>query len=323
MTAATARRYASAFSRVTPLAVLLLVLMAPVASAGETETFRFDPYPPEVNGERRRTFQLDAAVAATVRESAILVNKTDEPKRYRVYAVDAFEDEDGRIHVANAADPVRGVGTWVGLDPAIITVQPATGEIIDFTLERRSEAGGMAAIVAEEVVEGDEAGLEVVFRIALLVDARGPADGTTGLVVGAPRLHAPPSFLPRQADIVVPVTNETAQPVTARLDVSLESLTGRRFGLAPTEVTLEPGEQQVVTVPWESVPGLPTVVEATAEAQWTGNTVLATSGRMLVLPLWLPTLLVLLTAGLVWRGWANVRSEAMGPAVGQDAEASG
>lgn len=283
-------------------ALVLVALLgpAPRADAGETEEFKFDPHPVAVDGQARRFFTVGFGAGQGVREEVLLVNKTDGPSTFLLYAADAREQSDGVLSIDDGTRDPTGVGSWIELPASEVTLGPHEQAIVPVRIVRRSHERGIGAIVAEKVNEEAGEGVDVVFRIAIYVDARGPSDGS-GVAVQNLAIGPPKALFPREASVGFDVHNDTNRATDVSLELTAVTLTGRRYPLEPTKLTLQAGESQTLAVPWSTVPGLPTLARVEAEAVWRGGTILAASDRQIILPLWVPILLVLVAGSLGWR----------------------
>ncbi|MDX1659403.1 MAG: hypothetical protein R3343_11325 [Nitriliruptorales bacterium] len=286
------------------LGALVFAMLAGLGSpsfAGETEEFKFSPHPVQVDGQARRFFTIGFAQGQGVREEVLLVNKTAEPSTFLLYSADAREQSDGVLSIDDEHREPEGVGSWIDLPASEVTLGPHEQAIIPVTITRRSDERGIGAIVAEKVNQAGGEGFDVVFRIAIYVDARGTDDGAAGLVIDDVALTAPKAVFPRDTDVTVRFHNDSSRATDVSLDLTAVTFTGRRYPLEPSKLTLQAGEATTVTVPWTTVPGVPTIAKIEVEAVWRGGTLLASSHRQIILPLWLPILLVLVSGSFAWR----------------------
>lgn len=279
--------------RAAPTAVLLVVVLSlaigPVrANAGETETFRLQPHPLEVQGQERRTFTFDVPVGGSVSDAVHLTNKTGETRRFRVYGADASRDpETGTVIVEPAGAPKEGIGSWITVEHEDVPLLASSSETIRFRVDRPRDqhASGIGAIVAEEIQEDPAgAGIEVVFRLAITVELTGDA---TGISVVTPTLDLPIALVPSEGMARTVVSNDTLEPVETQVSFEVESLTGRIWQLDPVRVRLQPGESTRVSSDWTTVPRWGGAFVASASATWEAGTVSSTSSRTVHPPLWL------------------------------------
>lgn len=300
------------------VALLALPTLAGAQPAGAIETDRFvlQPHPLEVRGEARRSFAIDPEATGTLTDAFRVHNRSEEPLRLRVYATDAFEEQDGSVTVAPYEHEPRGVGTWIDVERSSITLFAKTGEIVDFTIHVPDDAttSGMGAIVAEELREPTEdESIAVVYRLALLVKVGGD---TAGLTMSEPDLDVPISLIPGAAAATTELTNETLQPAGAEVQFTVESLTGYAWNLDPVDVRLEAGESLEVSQTWTTVPRWGGILRVTATADWEGGSVSTASPRRPYLPLWV---LALLIVAVGYRAIRELRkSRRRGPTSGPD-----
>lgn len=271
---------------------ILLVLATPPASAGETDSYRFEPHPLTIQGQERRVFSYELPTGTTVTDAVQITNKTDEVRRFRLYPADATEDSDGNVTVDEFEAPTDGVGSWIDIDQTEYSLLPRTSAVVPFTLSRPSgqAASGVGALVAEEIKEPSSGGgIEVVFRIAILVRVGGDP---TGISVRDAELSLPLEFVPSTGAVETEVVNHTLGVVKADVTFTVESFTGREWQLEPTTVEVEPGGTAVAAREWTTVPRWGGVFRVRAEATWEAGTVASTSPRGLYPPLWLLALAI-------------------------------
>jgi GTPase len=275
-------------------AAALVVVLAPAARAGETDTFRFEPWPVQVQGHERRTFAFDAAPGETVTDAVRLTNTTDTQRTFRVYAAAAHQDAAGNI----TPDPYRpdpqSAGAWIAVDGGDeLQIDAHDAAVVTFRVRRPADqpAEGLAAVVAEELAEPSAgAGIQVVYRIAIVVRFGGEA---TGLEVGRPVVDLPLALMPSAGEVAVMLTNTTLEPVTATLALEVDGLTGTRWSLDPVQAELNAGESREVRVPWTSVPRWGGLLRATAAITWERGTIEVAGARRPHPPLWLVALCIL------------------------------
>ncbi|HEX2029655.1 MAG TPA: hypothetical protein VHF25_16860 [Nitriliruptorales bacterium] len=285
------RRWATA---VVLAAALAATLPGPGALAAETDSFRLEPHPLQLQGAERRSFAFALDPGAAASDAVQLTNLTDEARRFRVYAADATQDAQGRVMVAEAVAPRTGVASWIAVERPEVALLPGSAEVVRFTVTRpqRTAAEGIGAIVAEEIrPAATGGGIQVVFRLATLVRLSGEASGVT---VAAPRLTVPVDLVPSDGTVTAEVTNTTLQPVNATVVMTVESLTGRRWELEPVDVRLPPGATQTVERSWATVPRWGGALRVAADVTWEGGTVSARGQRVVVPPLWLVGLVIAL-----------------------------
>lgn len=294
-------------STVLPVLALLVVLLAVspgTADAGETDTFRFQPYPLEVQGEERRSFRVSPEPRGTVSDSVLLVNKSSEVRSFRVYAASATVTDSG-VQIPPAHAEPTGIARWIDVERSDIGLLPGTEEVIGFSLTRPPDqpAQGTAAIVAEELVDSEgEPGIDVAYRIAILIEVAGEA---AWLRVTDPHLELPIALVPEGGTAHATLSNDTLGTVEADVTWEIESLTGRVWELEGSAVELEPGESKAVAADWSTAPRWGGTYRVNVEATWSAGTVAARGPRTFYPPLWLLTLVIL---GLGIRGLREMRA---------------
>lgn len=282
--------------RATLLVVLVLLslgLLAPAAQGAETDTMRLEPSPLRVEGRERRSFDLGVQPGQRASDAVRLTNLSDAPRRYRIYAADAHADAvTGAFTVPPATAPAQGVGRWIRTDAAEVELAPGESRVVGFTVARPegSAAEGFGAVVAEELAETPTGGgVEVVFRLAILVRVDGPA---AGLSATAPWIDAPMAFVPGSATVAVEVTNERLEPVAATVRLEVHSATGRVWRLPPQQVQLPPSTTTTVEAPWTTVPRWGGVLTPRVDVEWPAGSLSAVGDPFVHPPVWLVALLI-------------------------------
>lgn len=273
------------------LTALLVVALPDVATAVETPTFRLTPHPLEIQGSERRTFSFDLQSGTAVSDSVMIYNRSDRARTFRVFGADAHPDADGGTSISSFG-AARAVGSWIDVEATEVTLLPRTHEIVDFTLSRPAnvEASGMGAVVAEEILDPNgDGGIEVVYRLAILIELAGDA---TGLKVATPQLDSPIALVPGTATTRTEVTNDTLQPVDATVRFTVESLTGRQWPLEAVDVQLGAGETVPVQQLWSTMPRWGGFLGVSAEVTWEGGAVAAESPRRAFIPLWVLAIVI-------------------------------
>lgn len=281
-----------------------LQVLQSTSHAGETDTFRFEPHPLQVQGQERRAFRFDVPAGGGVTDSVALTNKTDEVRTFRVYGADAAERSEG-IEVEPYGANDDGVGAWITMREPDITLLPRESRTIPFTVSRPGDqhAAGLGAVVAEEVREAPkEGGIEVIFRLAIVIQISGDA---VGVRVSEPSLDIPVDPIPSRGTATARVSNGTLQEVDAHVTLEVQSLTGSVWTLPPADVRLGPGASEVVEVPWTTVPRWGGVFRVQATAEWEAGAVTTRGPRRLYPPLWLVALAIV---AIGVRGLREMRS---------------
>lgn len=274
------------------ICVAMFVTEPDAAGAGETESFRFQPHPVAIQGDERRTFSYDLPAGTSITDAVQLTNKTDEVRRFRLYAADAKQDASGNVTVEEFDSPRNGVGSWIEIGQTDHSLLPRSSAVVAFAVERPpgEPSRGVGAIVAEEVTEPtDGGGIDVVFRIAILVRLGGDP---TGVSLGEPDLSMPIELVPSAGSARVEVTNRTLEPVQGQVALTIESLTGRAWPLAPVDVHLEPGASTEVSQDWMTVPRWGGLFRVRATATWEGGTIARTGSRGTYPAVWLLALTI-------------------------------
>lgn len=283
--------------RLTALLLIAVCLMClpgyqPGARAADTETFRLEPWPLSIQGDERRIFRYDLEPGQVATDSIRLTNKTDQTRRFRVTAVDASVREDGTVNVEGTGSSPDAAGRWISTERDELGLLPRSSDIVEFEVRRprSSTAAGAAAIVAEEIAEQpDGGGIEVRYRLAILVRFDGEA---TGVSAGTPTLTSEIALIPQSAQASTTLTNETVQDVDVTTHFTVTSLTGRSWSLDPVRTTIPSGQQVDVSQTWTTVPRWGGGFRVSAESEWEAGTVAAIGPRSATVPLWLLALVI-------------------------------
>ncbi|HWC31770.1 MAG TPA: hypothetical protein VG709_01415, partial [Actinomycetota bacterium] len=168
----------------TVLAVAAFVVASP-GSAGALETDRFgvEPYPLFVEGEVRRSFQVSLDPGGTLTDAVRLWNKTRKPVTVRLYGA-GVQVADGQYSVAAYEARDAGAGGWLDPDATEVRLPPNEERIVSFTVSAPPvlpREGQTVALVAESDTGIEAEGVDVVARLAMLVDVRPEPSGLAGI----------------------------------------------------------------------------------------------------------------------------------------------
>lgn len=286
-------RWATSVIIVSLVVTTALFWTGDAAEAVDTETFRLTPHPLRVHGYERRSFELDVEPGAAVTDAIRLTNKTDSTRRFRLAARDAQRHTTtGALSVGSRGSDPRGIGSWVELQTDEVELGPHGSQIVAFTLERPvgTELAGMGAIVAEEIRDANEGGVDVVYRLAIIIRLGGEAPG---LKASEPELDIPLALAPTAGIVRSHVKNDTLAPLSAKITFSVSSLTGRTWKLEPQQVLLEPGEERLIEAPWDTVPRWGGIMRGHVEVGWQAGNLRLSGPRGMYPPLWLLALAII------------------------------
>jgi hypothetical protein len=268
-------------------------------------------------GASRPELSYQASPGTTIEDRVVLYNFGNVPMNFRVYATDAFNNDDGQFDLLGGDEIPTGVGSWVRLDVEQITLEPGMQATIPMriTVPLDAAPGDHAgAVVAASVTSGDsDAGptIDVERRTGtrLYVQVAGPL--TPVLAVTDVQGEYPRSINPWSAPLELRFTVENRGNVrlggVPKVTVAGPLGLGRRTVELPALVELLPGEStEVVGV--VGAPGL-VLLTATVEIEPVGSAALgkvaSTSASDRVFA---PPLLVLLVALMALFGLLAVRA---------------
>lgn len=121
-----------------PLLPLLLLAAAP-ARAADNGSWSVQPVSSAVAA--RPYFHVSADRGQTIEDSVVVVNKTDEPLTFRLYAADAYNTaRDGGFAVRTPGERMRGVGAWAEPAKDRVTVPGRKSVTVPFTIRVPADA---------------------------------------------------------------------------------------------------------------------------------------------------------------------------------------
>lgn len=164
-------------------ALALCVIVATPASALETEQFGVEPYPLFVSGDVRRSFEVTLDPGAALTDAVRVWNKTQEPVVVRLYGA-GVEVTDGQYQIAAYEARDRGAGDWLRPEVGDIRLGPDEERIVRFTVSAPPilpEEGQTVALVAESDTGLETQGVDVVARLAMLVEIDPESSGLAGI----------------------------------------------------------------------------------------------------------------------------------------------
>lgn len=117
----------------------------------------------EVGSRPNLTYQL--APGAVIEDTVVVFNLGNLPMLFRVYATDAFNNDDGQFDLIPGDEAPVDAGAWVELVQESITLEPGQQATIPFTLTVPADArpgDHVGAIVAGNTTTADSGGGQVV-----------------------------------------------------------------------------------------------------------------------------------------------------------------
>ncbi|MEU0113713.1 DUF916 domain-containing protein [Streptomyces bobili] len=289
-----------------PFLPLLLFAAAP-ARAADNGSWSVQPVSSAVAA--RPYFYVSADRGQTIEDKVVVVNKTDQPLTFKLYAADAYNTaRDGGFAVRAPGERMRGVGAWAKPAKDRVTVPGRKSVTVPFVIRVPADAepgDHPGAIVAlDERVEQADGGVALGVRRA--VGAR------VYLQVGGPTLPAlavedvrfghdrplVPGFGDSTATISYTLHNTGNVTLDPKVELRARGLFGRTLlarDLTAVPSELLPGQRVRLTEAWRGAPQLDWGdVTLTASAK---NTRESASTSFLALP-WLVVAVAFL-AGVV------------------------
>jgi hypothetical protein len=122
------------------LLVANLVFM-PIAGAVEYGNIGGHPaYPDPSNARSQSIFIHTVNPGDSAQDAVKVVNYTDKPKTLLIYATDSIVSSGGAFGCAQKVEAKPGVGSWIQLEKAEVTLAPQTDAIVPFTLQVPKDA---------------------------------------------------------------------------------------------------------------------------------------------------------------------------------------
>ncbi len=132
------------------------------------------PAYPELDNPRTQSiFIYTLQPGETKTDGILVVNNTTERKQVLVYAADSQKSTDGSFACEQYSDEKNGIGNWITLQKAEVTLEPSTNVIIPFAVkvpEKVSvgEENG-CVLIQEKKANSTNAGVNLSFRTGVRV----------------------------------------------------------------------------------------------------------------------------------------------------------
>ncbi|MFD5270673.1 WxL protein peptidoglycan domain-containing protein [Streptomyces sp. NPDC058335] len=248
------------------LPLLPLLLLAAPARAADNGSWSVQPVSSAVAA--RPYFYVSADRGQTVEDKVVVVNKTDEPLTFRLYAADAYNTaRDGGFAVRTPGERMRGVGAWAKPAKDRVTVPGRKSVTVPFTIRVPADAepgDHPGAIVAlDERVEQADGGVALGVRRAVgarvYLQVGGPK--LPALAVEDVRLGHDRPLVPGLGDSTATISYTLHNTGNVTLDPKVElrarglfgrTLLARDLTAVPSE--LLPGQRVRLTEPWRDAP---------------------------------------------------------------------
>jgi hypothetical protein len=250
------------------LPLLLSLLLAAPARAADNGSWSVQPVSSAVAA--RPYFYVSADRGQTIEDKVVVVNRTDRPLTFKLYAADAYNtSRDGGFAVRTPGERMRGVGAWAKPAKDRVTVPGRKSVTVPFTIRVPADAepgDHPGAIVAlDERVE--QAGGGVALGVRRAVGAR------VYLQVGGPTLPAlavedvrfghdrplVPGFGDSTATISYTLHNTGNVTLDPKVELRARGLFGRTLlarDLTAVPSELLPGQRVRLTEAWRDAPQL-------------------------------------------------------------------
>jgi hypothetical protein len=250
------------------LPLLLSLLLAAPARAADNGSWSVQPVSSAVAA--RPYFYVSADRGQTIEDKVVVVNRTDRPLTFKLYAADAYNTaRDGGFAVRTPGERMRGVGAWAKPAKDRVTVPGRKSVTVPFTIRVPADAepgDHPGAIVAlDERVE--QAGGGVALGVRRAVGAR------VYLQVGGPTLPAlavedvrfghdrplVPGFGDSTATISYTLHNTGNVTLDPKVELRARGLFGRTLlarDLTAVPSELLPGQRVRLTEAWRDAPQL-------------------------------------------------------------------
>ena len=227
---------------------------------------------------------------AVIEDAVTLYNLSNVPLTFKLYATDAFNDDDGQFGLLGSDETPVDVGTWIGLGGEEVPVPARTQVTIPITLtipENATPGDHVGAVLAANaaLTTGDEGQALTLDRrtgTRLYVRVNGPL--VPELAIADVRTDYQPSLNPLSGSATVSYRVENRGNV--RLGGTTTASVGGPFGLGrqtgpTTEIPeLLPGQSITLEQEFDNVPAFGVAVtEIELDPASDGGTVVASSSR--------------------------------------------
>ncbi len=155
--------------------VLIFILLSNQAFAIEYGGFGGRPAFPRLENSRTESIFVHTLNPGDVqKEGVMVVNNSAEQKTILVYAVDSTPSTDGAFACEQLSQKKDNVGAWINLEKTEVTLQPATNEIVPFTItvpQNASVGEHNGCIIMQEKLDksDNQSGVSLSFRTGLRV----------------------------------------------------------------------------------------------------------------------------------------------------------
>ncbi|MET9500663.1 DUF916 domain-containing protein [Streptomyces sp. NPDC006622] len=250
-----------------PLLLSVLFAAAP-ARAADNGSWSVQPVSSAVAA--RPYFYVSADRGQTVRDQVVVVNRTDAPLTFRLYAADAYNTaRDGGFAVRTPGERMRGVGAWAKPAKDRVTVPGGKSVTVPFTIRVPADAepgDHPGAIVAlDERVEntGGKVALGVRRAVGARVYLQVSGPRLPALAVEDVRLGYDRPLVPGLGDSTATISYTLRNTGNVTLDPKVELRARGLFGrtllardLSAVPAELLPGQRVRLTEPWRNAPQL-------------------------------------------------------------------
>lgn len=251
------------------LGLCLGVLGAP-PPAHAADNGRWSVYPVASRIAARPYFYVSADPGQTIRDKAVVANKTGAPLTFRLYAADAYNTaRDGGFAVRTVTERMRGVGAWARPAKSRVTV-PAHGTVtVPFTLRvpEGAEPGDHpgALVALDERVDKGDGSLALGVRRAVGARVYLRVSGPTLPALAVEHVHVThhqplvPGLGDSGATISYTLHNTGNVTLDPKVTLKAEGLFGRTLlsrGLTRIPAELLPGQRVRLSEAWRDAPQL-------------------------------------------------------------------
>ncbi|MGH3492465.1 MAG: hypothetical protein ACRDQ1_04405, partial [Sciscionella sp.] len=303
----------------------VLAIPGPAAHAANNGSFAVQPTSATGSAIPRQYFVYSLPAGQVVHDSVTITNLTDRTKHFLLYGADGFSTAtDGALGLRSRTDPQQGVGAWIRISRADLTLLPKRHADVPFTMTVPDDApsgdhvGGVVALDTA-IAPGSNAGVNIGVQQAIAARVYARVDGPIHAALKVDRVWLDRSH---SASVHYVLTNTGNVRLGPSADISIS---GKLSGATRTQTQrlagdLLPGARAEYSLALKD--RLPTVdyltVRVTAsadEASATGST------TVVLLPWWvIVAAAALLLALLVALFWLVRRRRARAERPSEDAE---
>lgn len=157
------------------LTIFLVSNFSSIAKALEYGGFGGRPsYPRQDNPRTESIFIHTLEPGTNKKEGVTVINNTNDKKTFIIYGADSTPSSGGAFACEQISEKKEDVGLWINLSKKEVTLNPASNEIVPFTINvpktaSVGEHNGCILIMEKKAASKDQAGVSLSTRVGLRV----------------------------------------------------------------------------------------------------------------------------------------------------------